>query len=350
MSTVKMGFSLVISVIFASLIAGCLKAGEVKKEVNLAIWGSYVQPELFETFTQQTGLKVNVSNYTSNEELLAKVQAGSSGLDVAVPSDYMVSIMIKLGLLHEIDSNQIANKTLLAPEVLGQKFDPENRYSLPYSWSTAGVAVNRDLFKGTIQSWKDVLQNPALAGKLSLLDDVREVMGAALKMRGKSVNTTDEKELAAAKADLLAVKPRVKMFRSDTIEALVNKEVAVAHSYSTDALQAAAKSGGKIEYILLDEGGTRAIDTLVIFKKAPNVKGAHQLINFLLSPEVNESFVKHVMGGPVLKTTKERLPSDLQKNTSLFPAASKLSKFEGLVDLGDGTRLYDEIWTSVKTE
>lgn len=331
-----------------SLVA-CTHKADVK-EVNLAIWGNYLPQDLVEKFTAQTGIKVNISNYTSNEELLAKIQAGSSGIDVAVPSDYMVSIMRKLDLLEPLDSSKIPNKSLVAADLLNQDFDPKNEYSLPYAWSTAGIAVNRDLYKGTVKSWKDVFTDPKLKGKLSLLDDVREVIGMALKINGKSVNSTNAEDLTAAKAELLKIKPSVKMFTSDTVEALVNKEVAVAQSYSTDALQAAAKTNGKIEYILPEEGGTRAIDTLVIVKGAEHGDNAHALINFMLSPEVNVAFVKNVRGGPVLTTTKEKLPEDLKTNASLFPTPEKLKKFEGIEDLGEQTQAFDEIWTQVKTE
>ncbi|MEK6556521.1 MAG: extracellular solute-binding protein, partial [Bdellovibrionota bacterium] len=207
----------------------------------------------------------------------------------------------------------------------------------------------RDLFKGTLKSWKDVFNNADLKGKVSLLDDVREVTAAALKFHGYSVNTTKPEELKKAEETLLKMKSKVKMFNSDTIEALVNKEVAVAHTYSTDALQAAAQNS-KIEYILPEEGGTRSIDNLVVFKSAENKKEAYALIDFMLSSEANVSFVKSIWGGPVLKETRAQLPDNVKNNKALFPTQSQISKFENLVDLGDNTRLYDELWTKIKTE
>lgn len=343
---------LALGLFLAAALSGCKKSGDAQtsREVNLAIWGNYLNPVQAKAFEAKTGIKLNISNYTSNEELLAKVQAGAAGIDVAVPSDYMVSIMTKLNLLEPLDKSKIPNAAQVSPELLKQGFDPENTYSLPYSWATAGIAVNRELFKGTIKSWKDVFTNPELAGRLSLLDDVREVAAAALKVNGYSVNTTKTDELKKAEDTLIKLKPRVKMFRSDTVDSLIKKEVAVAHSYSTDALQAAAQTNGQIEYILPEEGGTRSIDTVVIFKSAQNKAEAHELINFLLSQEVNVEFVKTMWGGPVLKTTQAQLPDAVKKNTALFPSTSKMSKFENLQDLGETTRLYDEMWTRVKTD
>jgi spermidine/putrescine transport system substrate-binding protein len=332
------------------LLGGCTKKPKAEKVVNLAIWGNYLSAETQARFEKETGLKINISNYSSNEELLAKIQSGASGIDVAVPSDYMVEIMIKTGLLEPLDSQQITHKSLIASQWLHQNYDPENKYSLPYAWTTAGLAINTDLYKKPLKSWKDFFADKDLKGRVSLLDDVREVVAAALKAHGHSVNSTDPQELAEARATLMAFKPMVKMFRSDTVEALVNKEVAVAQAYSTDALQAAAKAGNQIQFVIPAEGGTRAIDNLVIIKGAPHIREALRLIDFLLSPETNLQFVEKVRGGPVLTTTQKNLPKELQRNKALFPAKEQMSRLERIQDLGDKTRLYDELWTEFKSE
>ncbi len=355
MSTVKTAFAK-IAVIFTLLsvvtLGACTKNHtEARQErvVNLAIWGSYLSPDLIQKFEKDSGIKINISNYSSNEELLAKIQAGASGIDVAVPSDYMVAIMRKLDLLEAIDRSKISNFEHISAEVLNQSFDPENKYSLPYSWTTTGIAVNHDLYKGTIKSWKDVFTNPDVAGKLSLLDDSREVTAAALKMHGYSINTINPLEIKKAEDTLLKLKSKVKMFTSDTADALVKKEIAIAQTYSSDALQAASHNKS-IEYILPEEGGIRALDTLVLLKGSQHKDEAHELMNFMLSSEVNINFVKTVWGGPVLKTTRDLLPAELKNNGALFPTPSQLSKFETILDLGEKTRLYDEVWTKIKTE
>ncbi|MES2963919.1 MAG: spermidine/putrescine ABC transporter substrate-binding protein [Bdellovibrionota bacterium] len=356
------------AVLFCALVvtlSGCTKKDEASaptadpaaaakaagpQEVNLAIWANYLSPEMQERFTKETGIKLKISNFSSNEELLAKIQAGASGYDVAVPSDYMVGVLAKLNLLQALNTEKVPNRGDLDPAFMKQGFDPENKFSLPYAWTTAGLAVNTELYKGNVKGWKDLFAKKDLAGKVSLLDDVREVTAAALKANGYSVNTIDPKELAKAEATLKDARKKVKMYSSDTIDALVNKEVAVAHTYSSDALQAAVKSGGKIVYVIPEEGGTRAIDNLVILKSAKNVEAAHKLVNFLLSHDANLAFVTTIMGGSVLKSTKEALPANLQSNPALFPSAAVLSKLEGIQDVGDATKLYDRLWTEVKSE
>ncbi|MGZ3726899.1 MAG: ABC transporter substrate-binding protein [Pseudobdellovibrio sp.] len=319
-------------------------------QVNLAIWNNYISDELLAKFTKDTGIKVNLTTYASNEELLAKVQSGAAGFDVAVPSDYMVDVMKKMNLLQKIKPDLIPNSKNLSDFVLKQYYDPQNEYSYPYAWTSVGVAVNTELYKKEIRSWHDFLDNQELSGKISMLDDVRESLGAVLKSDGKSINTTDPKQVEQAAQKLLEVKKRIKMFRSETIDSLVNNEVVAAQAYSSDALQAAQKTNGKIKFILPVEGGSQAIDNLVILQGAQNTEAAHKLINFLLSSEVNVEFVKHVLGGPVLKTTKAALPKELANNDILFPTNEQLSKFERIKDLGADLSLYEKAWTKVKTE
>lgn len=139
------------------------------------------------------------------------------------------------------------------------------------------------------------------------------------------------------------------MFKSDTVDALLNKEVALAHAYSSSAVKAMMKSNGKIKYVLPLEGGTKSIDNLVILKGSKHIEAAHQFINFLLTKEANAAFVKSIYGGPVIKDVKELLPKSLQENEALFPALSTLSRFEFIHDMGEATKAYDQAWTQVKT-
>jgi spermidine/putrescine transport system substrate-binding protein len=319
-------------------------------EVNLLIWGNYISPEMQEKFEKETGIKINISNYSSNEELLAKVQMGSSGIDVAVPSDYMVAIMAKMNLLEPLSKEKIPNQILIEDDFLKQYFDVENRFSLPYSWTTTGIAFNKDLYKGSLTSWKELFESKELKGKLALLDDVREVTGAALKMHGASVNTTKAAELAKAKNTLLEAKKNVKMFTSDSVDILKNKEVVAAQAYSSDALQAAAQSDGKIEFFLPKEGSVYTIDNFVILKGAKHSEEAHKLINFLLSNEAEISKIKNVMSGPTHKNIQAELPKEFQNNKVLFPGKEVLKKLEHIEDLGNNSKIYDDLWRDIKTE
>lgn len=318
--------------------------------INLAIWGNYFPESEQKKFTESTGLKLNITNYSSNEELLARVQMGASGIDIAVPSDYMVGIMKKLDLLEPLKKERITNFKKISETLLKKEFDPENTYSLPFSWTTTGIAIQRDLYKGQITSWKDFFEKPELKGKIAVLDDSRESLAAIHKIIGSSVNTTNSDELKKAKDYFLKIRGQVKIFTSDTVEILKNKEVYAAQSYSSDALQARRATNGKIEYIIPSEGSTIAIDNFVIFKSSKNKDNAYRLIDYMLETDRNKNLVESQMIGPVISDVRNKLTADLQKDSGLFPDKGLLSKLEELRDLGDSNRLVEDIWVEIKNQ
>lgn len=318
------------------------------KVVNLAIWSNYVSPELLAEFEKQTGIKVQVSNYSSNEELLAKLQAGASGYDVAVPSDYMVFAMAQLGLLHELEMAKLPNSKNLDPKLLKKNYDPANKFSVPYDWGTTGIAINTGAYAGKIKGWKDLFNQPELKGKYTLLDDVRETMGAALKSLGYSLNTKNPEEINQAKELLLKIRAHVKGFTSEPMMPLVNSETTVAHAYQSDTLQARKQTGGRVMYVMPEEGGTLWVDNLVIPKGAQHVQEAHQFINFLLEAKSNVSTVLSIWVAPAVKDVFGLLPKEVQTDKVLFPSDKDLAKFEMMEDLGEALQLYDRAWTEIK--
>lgn len=340
--------------VFAWALLGLVSCTKTQKPkpavVNLAIWGNYFPEEEQKRFTELTGIQLNLTNYSSNEELLARIQMGASGVDVAVPSDYMVGIMKKLDLLEALDKNAIPNSKKLSSDLLKKDFDPENTYSLPFSWTTTGIAIQRDLFKGKITSWKEFFESPELKGKIAVLDDSRESLASIHKILGTSVNTTDAKELKQAKDYFLKNRPQIKIFTSDTVEILKNKEVFAAQSYSSDALQARKATQGKVEFFIPSEGSTVAIDNFVIFKSSPNKANAHRLIDYMLETEHNKNLVEAQMVGPVIAEVKQKLSAELQKDEALFPKPNQLKKLEELKDLGKDNKLVEDIWMEIKNQ
>lgn len=332
--------------IFTLIFIGCTSKNK-SETVNLAIWANYISPEAQELFTKETGIKLNILNFSSNEELLAKIQAGNSGIDVAVPSGYMVNIMSKLQLLQTLDSHKLPLANL-EPRYLNQIYDSKNEFSVPYAWTTTGIAFRKDVIKSKLSSWKDIFNSKELEGKISLLDDQREVLGAALKLDGHSINSTSSEEIAKAKQEILSHKKIVKQFSSDLVDSLTNKEVVVAQSYSSDALQANKKSNGQIEFVIPSEGGTIAIDSLVITKNSKNTENAYKLIQFLLRKDIHSNFVKNVMAGPVVKGVRSELPKELQNNPILFPDEKMAKNLEPIIDLGEKNSLYEEAWRDIK--
>lgn len=328
------------------LVTGCEKRSS-QPVLKLAIWGNYLSPELQKRFSEQTGIKLELTHYSSNEELLAKVQTGGSDLDVGVPSDYMVQVMAQLGLLEKLDRGQLPHFKNLDPQLLNQDFDPQNTFSVPYAWTTTGIAVHRGLYKGKITSFKELLETPELKGQISALDDMRELAAVALKMQKQSVNSTDEKIVKNAFAYLKKVKPQIKVFTSNAVDLLKNKEIKAGLVYSTDALLA-QKEDPQIEYFIPSEGSTRALDNVVIFKGSSRKTEAHKFVNFLMTEEANIDTVQNIRAGPVVVGVKNKLPEELRQNKALFPESSFYQKLERLQDLGEKNSLYETEWTDFK--
>lgn len=326
--------------------AGCSRLGNSSDvhKLQIAIWGNYLPETLIKDFEKETHSQVSVSNYSSNEELLAKLQAGGTHFDLVVPSDYMVEILIRGQLLSKLNPSLIPHASGIKDSLLRKSFDPRNEFSLPYAWSTTGIVINRSRVTTPLRSWKDFFESPELAGKIAVLDDVRELTGVILKMKGKSVNSESAQELSRAKDYLLKVRKSIRMFTSDPIEALLNEEILAAHTYSTDAYQVIAQGkekGKTFEYILPSEGNTMAIDNFAIPVSAKNPKLAHLFINFLMGADQQRELSSKIKNGPILKQTS--LPEGMSDSPDLF------KKFEMIKDVGAASEIYDRILTEVKS-
>ena len=311
MKRIKMSQFLITTLFILSGVFGFTSCSRTEKPtpvVNLAIWPNYISKETIQEFEKTTGSHVQMTNFSSNEELLAKLQGGATGYDVILPADYMVFVLQKLGLVEPLDYSQIPNSQLLDPKFLKRYYDLKNTVSLPLDWGTTGFAVNRSLYKGSLRGWKDLLTQKDLDGKFSLLDDMREVIGAALKALGYSLNSKNPDELQKAKELLLGARKRVKAFTSEPIMALVNKDVAVAHAFMTDALLARQRGGESIDFVLPSEGGVLWVDNLCIPKGAQHIKEAHALINYLLEPKVNADRAMGIFVAPLSLRALSLLP------------------------------------------
>ena len=194
-------------------------------------WTDYVDQDALRAFEREAGAKVLVDTFGSNEELLAKLQSGAEGYDVAVPSDFMVAIMAKQGLLAELDRTKIPNVGSVLERLQHLPFDPDNRYSVPYLWGTVGIGYDSAAIQTQPDSW-EVLWDPRYKRKISMLNDQREVFGVALRTLGQSGNAVDPAVIAKAKAKLVRQKDLVKTYTSENYQQLLAYgEVTLAHGW-----------------------------------------------------------------------------------------------------------------------
>jgi spermidine/putrescine transport system substrate-binding protein len=333
----------------------CGDKSKLSASVSFYNWGDYIDPDVLTTFEEECGVKVIYDTFSSNEDLLAKLQGGASGYDLIVPSDYMVAIMVQLGLLKELDPANIPNLANINGEFLDQPFDPGNKYSVPYLWGVAGIGYDADKVTTPPASLADLF-DPAkaeqYAGKISLLNDSRETIGAALKYLGYSVNSTDPAQLEEAKQVLLAIKPYVLTFDSDTFaDLVVSGETVMGHGWNGNFAVAISENPDRnLGFVIPKEGLTLYIDNLAIPASAPNPYTAEVLINFLHDPEIAAKITTAVMYPTPNDAALEFVPDEIKNNVGIYPPREALGNAEYITDVGEATQLYERIWTEIKAQ
>lgn len=317
-------------------------SGPLESELAIYNWSDYIGETTIADFERETGVRVRYDTYESNEDLLARLQAGATGYDLVVPTGYAVRVMLALDLLTPIDRSALANWANLDPRFLGLPYDTENRFSVPWQWGSSGLAVRADLVPEHPDSW-GVFLDARYRGKMTMLDDMRDTVGAWLKYRGRSLNSHDPAELAQARADAIAAKPNLKSYVSAPVKSqLIAGDVWIAHLWNGDTSQAAA-SEPAIRFVLPREGSMIYLDSLCIPRGARHPRAAHAFIDFVLRAEV---------GAAVSRRTGYGSPNQaaLASDAALLPppSAEEMSRLEYQEDLGEATELWDRIWTEIK--
>ncbi len=314
-------------------------------------WADYMNPEILADFEQEFGVRVVEDRFASNEDLIAKLQAGGGGYDVAVPSDYAVRIMIRQGLLTRLNHANLPNLKHIAARFRSPAYDPGNTYSVPYLWGVTGLGYSRKgtNMAGPPRSWDDVFNPDKLKryrNRVSMLNDMREVIGAALIYRGHPPNSTDPAALAEARQVLLTQKPFLAKYDSEAYEdSLAAGETVIAHGWSGEFFQA-QKDNPDIGFTVPKEGTFLFVDNLVIPRTSRNPYTAEVFINYLLRPDVaakNAAFLRYPTPN---QAALERIDPKLEGPHFRVPSGIRLYSIE---DLGAvAGRRYEQLWTELK--
>ena len=328
---------------------GCKKSSGRNGKLYLYNWTYYTPDSLVEQFEKETGIDVVIDNFASNEEMFAKIMAGGNeGYDVIFPSSDYTAIMIKLGLLAELDHNLLPNLKYLSP-LFKEKaaYDPTFRYSVPYFMGSSGIAVNTERVPSDyVRTWA-IFADARMAGSMSMLDDMREVMGAALKHLGYSGNSTDKEELQRA-TDLINTqwKPNLVKFDSESFgKAFSRGEFVVVHAYPENAFaEIIADKWSTIDFFIPPEGGMMYINNMVIPKGARNNQAAHAFINFIHDPKNYAVFLDTFSLPPTTNTGA----SAFMKTEHTFFSIEDLSNSDNISDLGSNLELYNELWQTIR--
>ena len=326
-------------------------ADKTDKVLNLYIWSEYIPDEVIAAFTKETGIKVNISTYDSNEAMYAKVKLVGKGYDLVVPSSDYVGLMRREGLLLPIDNKKIANFGLIAPQFTNQSFDPGNGYSVPYMWGSTSLAINTQVIPAeTVQKTAD-LWKPELKGKLLLPNDPREVMGIGLKVLGYSINEKDPEHLRQAFERLQSLMPQVRVFDSDSPkQALLSGEVAVGLVWNGEAYVANGENKA-IRYIYPPEGFSLWLDSFCIPKGATHVESAYRFIDYVLRPQVSATISQSMGYSSPNSKVFDFLPAEMKNNSIVNPPVQDAARGEFLDSLDEKTlKIYEDYWVKLKTK
>jgi spermidine/putrescine-binding protein len=317
--------------------------------LRVCTWSNYYPDSVLQDFTASTGIKLEISYISSNEELFAKFKAGVTGFDVIQPSDYMVRQMSRLNMLLPLDHSLLTNISNLDPFYSTLPYDPGLKFSVPFTWGTTGIAINTAKVKVPPEgvSWKMLFESPDFH-HTSLLDDMREAMGAALKYRGISLNTEDLQAWEKAKSDVAEIKSKILMFSGEPKALLLNEEINIAHIYSTDGVSAQAENAN-IKYFIPTEGASLWTDNFAIPATSKHAKEAHLFIDFFLRPEnaLKVSRQNH-LATPNAEARK-KLPASEVSNVNQYPGPDIMKKLETIHDLPDQLPTLNRMWTELKS-
>ena len=330
---------------FAALmiLAGC---GKSKTTLYVYNWSEYIDPDLVTEFEKQNDCKVVIDVFNANEAMLAKIQAGSTGYDLIVPSSYMVKIMAQKGLLEPIDKTKIPTLANIDPAYAATALDPQMTYGVPYMITFTGIAYNKTSVGEIEPSWSVFEKRTDLKGRITILDDMRETIGAALKYRGYSCNSTNEAELAEARDVVVAWKANIAKFENEQYKnGIANGEFQLVHGYHGDIGQV-QREDENIGFFLPQEGFLISCDELVVPKDAKNKDLAYRFIAYLHEGEVaarNMAFTTYWCPNTAALAFME----DVDK-ASIIPEPEAFKRGEVIDDLGENLKLYSKTWDEIK--
>jgi spermidine/putrescine transport system substrate-binding protein len=323
---------------------GCKRAQPVLHIYN---WADYVKPELVQRFEQENSCKVVIDTFDSNEAMYAKLKAGASGYDLIFPSSYMVKLMFNQGMLQPINRNLVPNLANIDPEYLKIAMDREMHHSVPYMLTNTGIAYLKSKVPDFKPSWS-MFERTDLKGRMTMLNDMRETIGAALKSLGFSLNTLDDRELEAARDVVIRWKKNLAKFENEQYKTgLASGEFLLVHGYSGDILQVQTENAD-IAFAVPEEGTSISCDDVVIPKGAENVELAHKFINFLHDPHVaaeNTIFISYLCPN---RASYQFLGEEILQNPAIFLKPEIQAKCEVIDDLGENNVKYTKIWDQIK--
>lgn len=332
----------------AALLIGLVGCGGGKPTLHIYNWADYMDPDIIKAFEEAHGCVVILDTFDSNESMYAKLKAGATGYDVLFPTTYMSKLLFEEGMIRELDLSQLPNAKNVDPLYLANKaVDKTMRYSVPYMLGTTGIAYRSDRVDGEVTGWS-VYDRADLAGRMTLLNDMRETLGAALLTLGYSVNTTDAAEIAAAGEVVKRWRANIAKFENEQYKpGIASSEFFVVHGYSGDLLQV-IEEDEEIAYVLPEEGFIIGCDDMVIPVDAPNAELAYAFINFLHEPQIAAQNTEWVYFLAPNQPSYALLSEAVRDDPAVFVPAELMERAEIIRDLGEHNAKYIAVWDAIK--
>ena len=329
----------------AAALAGCARK---RPRLNVYNWSNYVAPDTVANFEREFGVEVRYATYESNEEMLAKVLGGNSGWDVVFPTHNRILPMREYGLLAPLNHAWLPNLANLEPRFQTPPWDPRLEVCVPYMWGATGIAYNRSVAPAPA-AWAD-LWSTRLKGRMTMLDDPEEVVGACLLKLRLSYNSTAPPDLRRAEREAIAQKPLLRAYlNAEFRDQLVAGDVLVAHSWATTAQQA-IDAAPQLAFAYPIEGFPLYGDNAVVLRESRRAELAHKFIDYLLRPPVAAAIVETSRTATANGAAQALLPESLRRNTTLFPTPETLARGQWIGTMPAATqRLRDRIWTEIKS-
>lgn len=334
-----------------SFTAGCgSSSGKGGGELNFFNWTEYMPQSILDAFTKEYGIKINYTNFSSNEEMYAKIKSGEAGMyDLIVPSDYMVDKMRTEGMLEKLDISKLTNLQNIDSKYRNVYYDPTGEYSVPYMISNAILCYDKSKITEGIKTFGEIF-DPKYKNSIVCIDDQRMVIGMAAIATGESVNEKETAKLEKVKEKLFSLKQNVKVFDSDSPKSsMISGETSIGYLWCAEA-SLAMKENPNIVPVYPEDGLVLMIDNLSIPKDAKNKENAELFINFFLRPEISKMFSDEFPYVNPNGAAQPLLSDEFKNNPASNPPPTALAKGQLLENLGDAAGLYDDMWTEFKNK
>lgn len=332
--------------IAANLLPSC-SGKKSQQTLTIFTWADYLSDDAAASFEKAHNCKLVIDTFDSNEAMIAKLESGATGYDILVPSSYAVKQLETKGLLQPLDHSKLPNLDNIDKDYLATALDPEMKFSVPYMMAPTCVAFLKSKLPNAEPTW-NLYTRPEIKGRATLLDDMREVLGAALKSLGHSLNSTDPAELEAATALVIQWKANITKFENEQYKSgIASGEFHLVHGYAGDLI-AAQEENGDIEIVIPREGSSLPCDDLCIPKSAKNPDLAHAFIKHLCDAEIAAKNMEWIGFRAPNTPAYPIVSEDFRGSPILFPPTELFAKCEPIGYLGDKLPLWTAAWEKVK--